>query len=148
MRTSVRLGLSLAALVPLLGLVRAPARLAALEAKADAEKEQRAKLEEQARAMNAQMIRLYQAGKLAEAADAARQALAMREKLYPASRFKDGHPELASSLNNLGSVLRALGRAGRRRCPTPRRRWPCGRSPSTLPVAQLKDRHPGTGHQL
>jgi tetratricopeptide (TPR) repeat protein len=36
-------------------------------------------------------------------------ALAMLQRLYPPDRFPDGHPDLARSLNNLGSVLYALG---------------------------------------
>jgi hypothetical protein len=39
----------------------------------------------------------------------------MCQKLYPASRFKEGHPELATSLNNLGSVLQALGEPAKAR---------------------------------
>jgi hypothetical protein len=35
------------------------------------------------------------------------------QKLYPASRFKDGHPDLALSLINMGAVLDALGEAAR-----------------------------------
>ena len=38
------------------------------------------------------------------------QALAMYRKLYPADKFPDGHPELATSLNNMGTVLQFLGR--------------------------------------
>jgi tetratricopeptide (TPR) repeat protein len=34
-----------------------------------------------------------------------RQALAMRQRLYPESRYPAGHPDLANSLNNLGSLL-------------------------------------------
>ena len=40
------------------------------------------------------------------------QALAMRQKLYPAARFPAGHPELAHSLHNLGSLLQARGEQG------------------------------------
>ena len=43
-------------------------------------------------------------------------AVAMGEKIYPVSRFKDGQPDLASSLSNLGMVLDALGE--------PSKAWP------------------------
>ena len=41
------------------------------------------------------------------------QALAMYRKLYPKERFKDGHPDLATSLNNMGAVLESLRQAGK-----------------------------------
>jgi tetratricopeptide (TPR) repeat protein len=41
------------------------------------------------------------------------QALAMYQTLYPKERFKDGHPDLAVSLNNMGTVLRSLGESGK-----------------------------------
>jgi CHAT domain-containing protein/tetratricopeptide (TPR) repeat protein len=37
------------------------------------------------------------------------QALAMRRRLYPESKYPDGHPDLASSLHNLGRVLKDMG---------------------------------------
>jgi CHAT domain-containing protein/Tfp pilus assembly protein PilF len=37
------------------------------------------------------------------------QALAMRQKLYPATQFPEGHPDLAQSLNNLGVLHRVQG---------------------------------------
>src|SRR5262249_4614405 len=36
-------------------------------------------------------------------------ALAMRKKMYPVEGYPSGHPELASSLNNLGALLEAEG---------------------------------------
>ena len=44
-------------------------------------------------------------GEYAQAEPYYREALAMNGKLYPADRYPDGHPELASSLNNLGLLL-------------------------------------------
>ena len=43
------------------------------------------------------------------------QQVEMFKKLYPAERFKDGHPDLAQSLGNMGLVLLALGEAGKAR---------------------------------
>ena len=37
----------------------------------------------------------------------------MIQKLYPKERFPDGHPDLASSLNNMGIVLQSLGESGK-----------------------------------
>jgi CHAT domain-containing protein len=39
------------------------------------------------------------------------QALAMRRRLYPESKYPDGHPELALSLNNMGFMLESAGSA-------------------------------------
>jgi tetratricopeptide (TPR) repeat protein len=36
----------------------------------------------------------------------------MRHTLYPPGKYPDGHPELATSLNNVGFVLRARGEYG------------------------------------
>ncbi len=42
-------------------------------------------------------------------------ALAMYQKFYPVSRFPNGHPDLARSLNNLAAVLRSMGELERAR---------------------------------
>ena len=52
---------------------------------------------------------LHAQGEYAAAKDYFLQALEMRKKLYPASRYPQGHPDLAISLNNLGALLRARG---------------------------------------
>jgi CHAT domain-containing protein/Tfp pilus assembly protein PilF len=38
-----------------------------------------------------------------------RQSVEMKRKLFPASQYPDGHPDLAISLNNLGAVLESMG---------------------------------------
>ena len=40
-----------------------------------------------------------------------REFLAMYQKLYPPSKYPDGHPDLASSLSHLGVALQSLGQA-------------------------------------
>src|SRR5262249_2391186 len=75
--------------------------------------EQRDQLEKQADDLNRQAIALYQAGKAAEAVVLARQALALRQRLYPLADYPDGHPELAQSLSNLGGLLRSMGEYGK-----------------------------------
>jgi CHAT domain-containing protein/tetratricopeptide (TPR) repeat protein len=42
-----------------------------------------------------------------------RQALLIRQKLYPETRFTQGHPDLAASLNNLGELHQARGEYGK-----------------------------------
>ncbi len=70
--------------------------------------EERAKREKQVDELNKQMFELYQAGKPAEAVPLARQALAIREQLYPGM----DHPDLATSLNDLALLLHATGEYG------------------------------------
>jgi tetratricopeptide (TPR) repeat protein len=48
-------------------------------------------------------------GQPAKALDYDEQALAMNRKLYPPTRFPDGHIDLAQSLHNLGGALWELG---------------------------------------
>ncbi|MFO0879790.1 MAG: CHAT domain-containing tetratricopeptide repeat protein [Gemmataceae bacterium] len=51
--------------------------------------------------LNQRVMALHGEGKYTEATKVAVQALEMDEKLYPASRYPSGHPDLARSLNNL-----------------------------------------------
>jgi CHAT domain-containing protein len=51
----------------------------------------------------------YGAGRLADAVKSFEDALALARQLYPASEFKNGHHNLAASLNNLGKVHRDCG---------------------------------------
>jgi len=54
-------------------------------------------------------FQLNQRGRAAEALGKARAALAIRETLYPPSKYPDGHPDLAGSLNILGFLHMAMG---------------------------------------
>ena len=62
--------------------------------------------------------------------------------LYPKDRYKDGHPDLANSLNNLGFLLQAQGCTARRGYSSVR--WPCT---SALPQGTLPAGPPRTGPQ-
>src|SRR5262245_64161046 len=75
--------------------------------------QQRQDLEEKAKALNERAVELYQRGEYAPATDLLRQALAMLQKLYPKGRHPQGHPDLATSLNNLGALLEAQGEYAR-----------------------------------
>jgi CHAT domain-containing protein/uncharacterized glyoxalase superfamily protein PhnB len=44
------------------------------------------------------------------------QSLDMRRKLHPASKYPDGHPGLALSLNSLGAALQVMGQAEKALC--------------------------------
>ncbi|MFO0877721.1 MAG: CHAT domain-containing tetratricopeptide repeat protein [Gemmataceae bacterium] len=57
--------------------------------------------------LNQRVMELYGEGKPTEAAKAAVQVLRIREKLYPVSDYPSGHPDLATSLNNLAFLYQA-----------------------------------------
>lgn len=65
----------------------------------------------EAERLNDEAVQLYERGRPAEAVAKMRQVLALRQKLYSATKYPDGHPDLAASLNNLGGFLQAAGRA-------------------------------------
>ncbi len=59
---------------------------------------------DEAKSLNQQVVKLYQAGKYAEAIPLAQRALAIREKaLGPA------HPKVAKSFNDLAALYQAMG---------------------------------------
>jgi hypothetical protein len=72
-------------------------------------------------------VQSYGIGKLTEAKAQIATALKIRRKLYPEERIKDGHPDLATSLDNMGAVLVALGEPGKALTYSSKH-WPCGRS--------------------
>jgi CHAT domain-containing protein len=69
------------------------------------------KLAAEAERLNGEAGQLYRDGKAAEAVPLLRKSLDLRRKLFPASKFPDGHSELATGLNNLGFMLQAAGSA-------------------------------------
>ena len=77
--------------------------------------EQRKELERQATELSNAVVQHYQRGELGLALDKARQAMPIREQLYPESEFPQGHPDLASSLHDLGTLLREQGAYGEAR---------------------------------
>ena len=56
-------------------------------------------------ALNAQVVKLYQAGKYAEATKIAKRSLALAEK-----QFGPDHPDVGQSLNNLAGLYESQGR--------------------------------------
>jgi hypothetical protein len=66
----------------------------------------------------------YQAGKLVEATKSFEEAMKVVRQLYDKAQFPDGHPNLASSLNNLGVLYHAQGKWADAE-PCSRRRWRC-----------------------
>ena len=58
-------------------------------------------------ALNAQVVKLYQAGKYAEATEIAKRSLALAEK-----QLGPGHPDVGASLNNLAALYQSQGRYG------------------------------------
>jgi CHAT domain-containing protein/tetratricopeptide (TPR) repeat protein len=66
----------------------------------------------EARKLTAEVARLRGTGNNAAALPKLEQARRLEEKLYPAEKFPQGHPDLARSLNNLGYFLQARGDYG------------------------------------
>ena len=60
---------------------------------------------DEAKALNERAVALYRAGNAGEAIPLAKRALAIREKALPA-----GHPDIATSLDNLASLYQDQGR--------------------------------------
>jgi CHAT domain-containing protein/Tfp pilus assembly protein PilF len=67
------------------------------------------RLAQQAAELNAEGGRLYGEGKYAEAAEAFRRALEYVRRLCPKDRHPDGHPDLATSINNLAVLYESMG---------------------------------------
>jgi CHAT domain-containing protein/Tfp pilus assembly protein PilF len=63
--------------------------------------------------LHAEGIALYGQARLSEATDRLRQALELRQRVYSRDKYKDGHPKLALSLNDLGFLLQAQGEYGK-----------------------------------
>jgi CHAT domain-containing protein/tetratricopeptide (TPR) repeat protein len=74
--------------------------------------EQRQELERQAVGLLKAGAQTYQRGELTTAVEETRQSLRLLERLYPKTDYPDGHPDLATSLNNLGLLLRDQGDYG------------------------------------
>src|SRR5262245_180204 len=69
------------------------------------------KLADEALKLSEEGVRLYDNGRPAEALGLLRKALAIRRKLYPESKYPDGHPEIAVSLTNVAAMLESRGQA-------------------------------------
>jgi CHAT domain-containing protein/Tfp pilus assembly protein PilF len=76
-------------------------------------KEERKELQRRAAELNEKAYQLYQKGQYAEAVKVMKQVLEIDEALYPKDKYPQGHPDLASSLNNLGALLKAQGEYGK-----------------------------------
>jgi tetratricopeptide (TPR) repeat protein len=71
--------------------------------------QQREELERQANALNQGSFDLYRRGAFGPALEKSRQALRIRERLYPQSGFPQGHTDLVQSLSAVGFLLKAQG---------------------------------------
>jgi CHAT domain-containing protein len=75
--------------------------------------EDRGTLEAKAAGLTEKAVELYRHGRVGAAVPVAEQALALRRRLYSPTRFPDGHPELAATIDDLGTFLRATGDLGK-----------------------------------
>jgi CHAT domain-containing protein len=77
-----------------------------------AERREAVRLLLEVRALHEKALGLYQQGRYADAADQFAEALGMGRRLYPAKHYSEGHPELATILNELGFLHQARGELG------------------------------------
>jgi CHAT domain-containing protein/Tfp pilus assembly protein PilF len=75
--------------------------------------EERARLEKQAVELNGRGVALHEQGRYPEALKVMQEALAVRRQLYPATRYPQGHPNLAASLSWVGTLLQEQGEYGK-----------------------------------
>jgi len=71
--------------------------------------EQRKELLKQWQNLDAEGLKQYRAGRGTDALKAFQKALEIAERLYPEANYRNGHADLATSLNNTGLVLTDLG---------------------------------------
>jgi CHAT domain-containing protein len=96
------------AIVLLLGLVRP---ISAQEPKLPALSPEDQKLADKATKLNSEGQQLYERGRPAEGIVLVQQALEIRQKIYPTSKYPDGHPDLGSTYAWMGSILKEMGHA-------------------------------------
>jgi tetratricopeptide (TPR) repeat protein len=87
-----------------------PGRAAADDLPKEPSPEERARLEEQAKELDARARALYSQGRYPEATKVLQEALEIFRKLYSRERCPQGHPDLANTLNNVGGMLHAQGK--------------------------------------
>src|SRR5262249_54466619 len=68
------------------------------------------KLAKKAADLGREATNLYRQGKVEDALGRLEEALKIRKKLFRASEYPNGHPDLAETLHNMGFMLLALGR--------------------------------------
>src|SRR5437588_6995805 len=67
------------------------------------------KLVKRAQELHSKGYIAYQQGKLEEAIQFVKESLTLRQTIYPIARYPLGHPDLASSLIGMGSLLKEQG---------------------------------------
>jgi tetratricopeptide (TPR) repeat protein len=84
-------------------------RVARYKGSLQAEPTERERQAQTAGELNDRALALYRGGKRDEATALLRQALTLRQQLFPQRRYPHGHRDLATSLNNLAAVLQDAG---------------------------------------
>jgi tetratricopeptide (TPR) repeat protein len=107
----VTLALGIALLV--IGATRWTALARADEPAKELTEEERGKLAKEAAKFYQQVDQLYQDGNNAAATALQEKSLKMARRLYPAEKYPDGHPNLATIINNLGLLLKERGEYGK-----------------------------------
>src|SRR5262249_16282467 len=107
--------------------------------------EERARLMKQAKELTERGGKSFRSGRLAEATELMEQAVPVLETLYSPDRYPDGHPALAASLNNLSTLLRAMGQYGKA---LPYQERVLAMSQKLFPPERYPDGHPDLAGSL
>jgi tetratricopeptide (TPR) repeat protein len=105
----------------------------------------RQKLEAQAKECSHRSDQFYGEGKLADALKEDQKLLSIEQRLYPPSKYPDGHPDVARTLDDIAVVLHDMGRHepaldyGQQALAMRRRLYPASKYP---------DGHPLLAHSL
>jgi CHAT domain-containing protein/Tfp pilus assembly protein PilF len=108
------------------------------------EKERR-ELLQRCETLNGQAVALYQERRYGAAARMQEQAVALCRRLYPRAQYPRGHPNLATSLTNLGALLQARGDYARAE---PFCREALAMCRALYPRAKYPDGHPDLARSL
>jgi CHAT domain-containing protein/tetratricopeptide (TPR) repeat protein len=107
--------------------------------------QERRKLEQQAAALARQANQRSQEGRLDEAVRLWARVVEILRRAYPPARYPDGHPDLAGSLHNLGTMLLARGELARAE---PLLREALATYRKLYPPERFPDGHPGLATSL
>src|SRR5262245_52301438 len=100
---------TMAVLVVLLAAYLLPADLCGQDPELTPEEQ---KLLQEAEKLDAEGVALYRQAKLPEATERLQKALELLQRIYSKDKYPQGHPRLASGLNNLGVLLYSQGEYG------------------------------------
>jgi CHAT domain-containing protein len=103
------------------------------------------KLADAATELNRVGFEAWREGRYVDALPKMRQALEIRQKIYPATKYPDGHPDLEQSLTNLAAQYEGLGQADQA---LSYYRQGLEMNQKLYPIAKYPDGHPAIAYSL